>query len=71
MTFKKTLSKLLLGLLMVAALLLGAGKSSQAQVVPAAVGPGAYVAVGAGVSGFQAVRSERENLRRSRTKGHG
>jgi opacity protein-like surface antigen len=35
-------------------------RSSQAQVVPAAVGPGAYVAVGAGVSGFQAVYGQRD-----------
>jgi opacity protein-like surface antigen len=34
-------------------------KHSPAQVVPAAVGPGAYVAVGAGASGFQAVYGER------------
>lgn len=31
-----------------------------AQVVPSAVGPGAYVAVGAGVSGFQSVYGQRD-----------
>jgi opacity protein-like surface antigen len=43
------------------ATVLGAGwASSPAQVVPAAVGPGAYVAVGAGLSGFQAVYGQRD-----------
>jgi hypothetical protein len=45
---------------MIAALLLAAGESTPAQVVPAAVGPGAYVAVGAGVSAFQAVYGQRD-----------
>jgi hypothetical protein len=31
-----------------------------AQVVPSAVGPGAYIALGAGVSGFQAVYGQRD-----------
>ena len=35
-------------------------KTAAAQVVPAAVGPGAYVAVGAGVSGFQSVYGQRD-----------
>jgi hypothetical protein len=33
---------------------------SPAQVVPSAVGPGAYVAVGGGASGFQAVYGQRD-----------
>jgi hypothetical protein len=44
----------------VATVLGGEWTSSPAQVVPAAVGPGAYVAVGAGVSGFQAVYGQRD-----------
>jgi opacity protein-like surface antigen len=46
--------------LIVATLLSAAWTSSLAQVIPAAVGPGAYVAVGGGVSGFQAVYGQRD-----------
>jgi opacity protein-like surface antigen len=45
---------------MVATVLGAGGTRSPAQVEPAAVGPGAYVAVGAGVSGFQAVYGQRD-----------
>jgi opacity protein-like surface antigen len=50
----------LAGALIVATVLGAAGKRSSAQVVPSAVGPGSYVAVGAGVSGFQAVYGQRD-----------
>jgi hypothetical protein len=42
-----------------AAVILAGAHSSLAQVVPSATGPGAYVAVGTGVSGFQAVYGQR------------
>jgi hypothetical protein len=45
---------------MMATVLLAGWKSSPAQVVPAAVGPGAYVAVGGGISGFQSVYGQRD-----------
>jgi hypothetical protein len=44
----------------IAVLLLAGVPGSLSQVVPAAVGPAAYVAVGAGVSGFQAVYGQRD-----------
>ncbi len=47
--------KLLGAVFILCTLLVHTWKSAAAQVVPAAVGPGAYVAVGAGLSGFQAV----------------
>ena len=47
--------------LLAAAILLAAGSTSAlAQVVPSAVGPGAFVAVGGGASGFQAVYGQRD-----------
>jgi hypothetical protein len=42
-----------------AAAILAGAKAAHAQVVPSAVGPGAYVAVGTGVSAFQAVYGQR------------
>jgi hypothetical protein len=42
------------------AVILAGAKGLLAQVVPSAVGPGAYVAVGTGVSGFQAVYGQRD-----------
>jgi hypothetical protein len=44
----------------VATVLCAGWQPSLAQVVPAAVGPGAYVAVGGGVSGFQSVYGQRD-----------
>jgi len=46
--------------LIVATVLCAGRQSSPAQVVPAAVGPGSYVAVGGGVSGFQSVYGQRD-----------
>jgi hypothetical protein len=51
--------KRIAGFLMGTAVVLFGAEGSPAQVVPSAVGPGAYVAVGTGVSGFQAVYGER------------
>ncbi len=45
--------------LIVATALWAGTPSSPAQVVPSAVGPGSYVAVGGAVSGFQAVYGQR------------
>lgn len=42
------------------ALALASGLSASGQVVPSAVGPGAFVAMGAGASGFQAVYGQRD-----------
>ena len=51
----KRIARALIG----AAVILVGAKASLAQVVASAVGPGAYVAVGTGVSGFQAVYGQR------------
>ena len=46
---------------MIMTAVLGGGvRQASPQVVPSAVGPGAYVAVGAGVSAFQAVYGQRD-----------
>jgi hypothetical protein len=46
--------------LLAAALLTAGWNSAPGQVVPSAVGPGAFVAVGGGASGFQAVYGRRD-----------